>query len=320
MRYLLNLRVQLQDRRNRLYKIKYEHYETELRFLLEFLDSNPYLRSLLAMIESSDAVEFDQWITDISTSRGLRFPKSEVGRAKVCLEILKQCAYDDSERQALNWGGKFSHENRFQDILSDLTEAVVDPLLNFLHDHLDEAGNVLYLVERFKFRTEWFRREELYQLYRADTSIGEKQLDHTLRESLFDGGVDYPFSQPASPSGKADIVASLGSADPIVLEVKIFDPDRGKGRSHIRQGFHQVLRYANDYNEGLGYLVVFNCSNRHLVFTPPDGAELESPSRLEHAGKTFYLIAIDIGVERESASKESPSSRVEIRYEELVGD
>ena len=320
MYYLRNLRVQLQDRRNRLYKIRYEHYETELRFLLGFLDGNPYLHSLLGAIESSTSVDFEEWLAKMSASRGLRFPKSEVGRAKVCLEILRQCAYDDSERQAIEWGMRFSHENHYQNIVNDLTEAVVDPLLNYLHDRIDEASSVLYLVERFKFKAEWFRREELHQLYRAKTSVGEKQLDQALRESLFDGGVDYPFSQPASPSGKADIVASLGSVDPLVLEVKIFDPEQGRDKGHVRQGFHQVLRYANDYNEGLGYLVVFDCSNRHLVFSPSDGAEMESPPRVEHAGKTFYLIVIDVGIGREPASKESPAGRVEIRYEDLLGD
>ena len=28
----------------------------------------------------------------------------------------------------------------------------------------------------------------------------------------------------------------------------------------------QVLRYANDYQQSSGYLVVFNCSNNQLVF------------------------------------------------------
>ena len=94
----------------------------------------------------------------------------------------------------------------------------------FLHDRIDDGGNVLFLIERFKLKTEWFRRKELYLLYQEDTSVGEASLDQELRASLFDGGIDYPFSQPSSPSGKADIIALLDSDDPLVLEVKVFDP------------------------------------------------------------------------------------------------
>ncbi len=110
-------------------------------------------------------------------------------------------------------------------MLRDLAEAVVDPLVNFLHDQIDDGGNVLYLIERFKLKSEWFRRKELYTLYTGHTSVGEASLDQELRASLFEGGVDYPFSQPSSPSGEADIVALLGSDDPLVLEVKVFDPN-----------------------------------------------------------------------------------------------
>ena len=81
-------------------------------------------------------------------------------------------------------------------------------------------------------------------MYLDDTGLGEAHLDRVLREALFDGGLDFPFSQPDSPSGRADVVSLDDSEDPLVLEVKVFDPDRGKGRSHLRQGFHQVLRYA----------------------------------------------------------------------------
>ena len=140
-----------------------------------------------------------------------------------------------------------------------------------------------------------------------------------LREALFDGGLDFPFSQPDSPSGRADVVSLDDSEDPLVLEVKVFDPDRGKGRSHLRQGFHQVLLYANDYQQSVGYLVAFNCSGNQLVWPSEDSAEGEFPPRILHDGKTFFLIAIDIGIDRESASKERPSGRAVISRSELTG-
>ena len=218
----------------------------------------------------------------------------------------------------VRWGRAFSSETNFDAKLRDLTEAVVDPFVNFLHDQIDDGGNILYLLERFKLKAEWFRREELYGLYQGDTSVGESSLDQELRASLFEGGVDYPFSQPSSPSGKADIVALLGSDDPLVLEVKVFDPDRSRGKSNLRQGLHQVLRYANDYNQSLGYLVIFNCSDRQLVISSEEASGAEFPPRITYGGKTFFAIPIDIHPDIASASKEKPASRLTIGYKELI--
>ena len=152
----------------------------------------------------------------------------------------------------------------------------------------------------------------------GNTSVGEASLDQELRASLFEGGIDYPFSQPSSPSGEADIVALLGSDDPLVLEVKVFDPDLSKGKSHLRQGFHQVLRYANDYNQSLGYLVVFNCSDRQGVVSSDEESGAEFPPRITYGGKTFFVIPIDIHSDTDSASREKPASRLVIDRRDLV--
>ena len=317
MFYLHNLRVRLQERRNRLYKTGYRTYDGELLYLLQFLDGNQYTRSLLNELEVSTAVDFEQWVSEQGI-RNVQFPHSEAGRAKVCYGILKRCASDNNGEEGVRWTRAFSSETNFDAKFRDLTEAVVDPFVNFLHDQIDDGGNILYLLERFKLKAEWFRREELYGLYQGDTSVGESSLDQELRASLFEGGVDYPFSQPSSPSGKADIVALLGSDDPLVLEVKVFDPDRSRGKSNLRQGLHQVLRYANDYNQSLGYLVMFNCSDRQLVISSEEASGAEFPPRITYGGKTFFAIPIDIHPDIASASKEKPASRLTIGYKELI--
>ena len=319
MFYLRNLRVHLQERRNRLYRTGFRTYDAELLYLLQFLNDNPFTRSLIEVLDASTAIDFDQWVAEQPRMADVQFPPSEEGRAKVCYRILQRCLNNENGNEWLLWGRTFSSETKYDPMLRDFTEAVVDPFVNFLHDQIDDRGNVLYLIERFKLKAEWFRRKELYLLYQGDTSVGEASLDQELRASLFEGGVDYPFSQPSSPSGKADIVALLGSDDPLVLEVKVFDPDRSKDRSHLRQGFHQVLRYANDYNQSIGYLVIFNCSDKQLIISSEVASEAEIPPRLTYGGKTVFVIPIDIHPETASASKEKPASRLTIDYKELIG-
>ena len=317
MFYLQNFRVQLQERRNRLHRCGYETYDAELRYFFQFLDSNTYTRSLMALLDTSNSIDFGQWAEEHATSRSVEFPMSEEGRAKVCHGILKRL---NGNGEWLRWCRLFSSETKYDAMFRDLTESVVDPFVNFLHDQIDESGNVLYVIERFKLKAEWFGRRALYDIYLEDTSRGEARLDLELRAALFDGGIDYPFSQPSSPSGKADIVALLGSNDPLVLEVKVFDPSKSRGTNHLRQGFHQVLRYANDYNQSLGYLVIFNSSENQLVISHEESPETEFPLRVSYAGKTLFLITIDIHPDIDSASKEKPSNRRAVSVKDLVGE
>lgn len=320
MFYLQNLRVRLQDRRNRLHRCEHRTFQTELRYLLGYLEGNPYVQGLLTSIDAAEPTEFATWVdTAFSSSRPVRFPSTEVGRAKMCLGILKQCADDAGNNPLFFWGRQFGGNVDLTEACRSVAENVVDPLINCLHDLIDEAGNVLFILQRFKWKTEWFTRDHLYEQYVENTSVGEAHLDKALRLGLFELGIDYPFSQPSSPSGKADVVALLGSDDPMVLEVKVFDPGRNRGVPHLRQGFHQVLRYANDYDENVGYLVVYNCSDRQLIVTDTASQQAESPSRIKHANKTIFVFVIDVNPDTASASKENPSNRQVIDQQDLIG-
>ena len=321
MFYLQDLRVRLQERKTRLHRAGHRSYAEELQYFLNFLDENPYIHSLLTMLDENSSVDFEEWEAGI-TGRGERpsFPEAEEGRAKICHQILRRCNTAQTSREWQKWLGTFSREARYDDQVRDLTEAVVDPFLYFLHDRIDDAGNVLFVIQRYKFQVEWFKRNELYHLYKNNTSVGEANLDQHLRAALFEGGIDYPFSQPSSPSGEADVVALLGSNDPLVLEVKVFDPERGKNIRHLSQGFHQVLRYSNDYNQNLGYLVIFNCSGQQLVIGAEESSEQNFPPRINYGGKTFFVIPIDVHPETPSASREKPGTRRVIRHEQLIAN
>ena len=318
MFYLRNLRVRLQERRNRLYKTGFRNYDTELRYFLQFLNDNPYTKSLQETLDAGTSLDFEQWASEQGRRRTVQFPNTEDGRAKACLGILRSCDRGESDQEWLRWCRFFSSENQLDAMFRDFSEAVVDPFVNFLHDRIDDAGNVLYLIEHFKLRAEWFDRKELYDLYQDRTATGEASLDSKLRRSLFEGGVDYPFSQPSSPSGRADVVAMLGSEDPLVLEIKVFDPDRSKGKAHLQQGFHQVLWYSSDYNQSLGYLVIFNCSDKRLVISSRDGSEEETPAGITYGGKTFFVVTIDVHPDTPTASVENPSGRFNVYFDELT--
>ena len=320
MFYLRNLRIRLNERIERLRGCGHFTYVTELSYLLRFLDENQYIRGLLTAVDAEEQQDFETWVErPFGQSGRVQFPRTEAGRAKMCLGLLRQCAHDPSGNESFLWGRQFGGGDRLDSACAALTESVAGPLINYLHDQIEEAGNILFILERFKRNTEWFTRNRLFLNYVENTSAGESNLDQALRQALFEGGIDYPFSQPASPSGKTDVVALLGSDDPMVLEVKVYDPDRSRTVSHLRQGFHQVLRYSDNYNQNVGYLVIFNCSSHLMAITDTDSEPTETPTRIKHANKTFFVFVIDVNPETASASRENPSSRRVIQYRDLVG-
>ena len=158
MLYLRDLTIKLQERRNRIHRTDYKHFETELQLFLEFLDSNPYTRTLLGTLNVSEAVTFEEWDASQAEDRFVKFPRSEAARAKVCYAILKLCADDPAERASFTWARRFSAQKSVQDNIGDLSEAVLDPFVNYLHDRIDESSNVLYVLERFKLKAEWFQK------------------------------------------------------------------------------------------------------------------------------------------------------------------
>lgn len=160
--------------------------------------------------------------------------------------------------------------------LQMLTEVFVEPVCNYMIDQLDIAGTTLYVLLRYKRWVEWFEADRLRSQCRGDDGR-ERVLDLDLRRFLFESGIDYPFSQPDSPRGRADIVARLETDDPLVLEVKVWDPELGYGEDRVRDGLRQVMDYADRYGKDKGYVVVFNLDRNPLIFRgDPDTAEWPS--------------------------------------------
>ena len=230
----------------------------------------------------------------------LNLPDTEAKTAKICLHI---CRKGEVQKHALN----ISASSHFNESLRTFVEIFVDPLVMYMEDRIEESSAVLSILERYKRRTEWFHRDRLFNLYSNDTTRGESRLDADLREYLVDQGVSYPFSQPASPSGEADIVATLGTSDPLTIEVKVFGGPNQYDDPYVRKGFSQAYRYAADYHLPVGYLVVFNLSDKLLLFETGSGQCW--PAAIHLADKTVYLVGIDINPDIPSASKDRKLGR-----------
>jgi hypothetical protein len=196
-----------------------------------------------------------------------------------------------------------------------MTEAAIEPLIEYLEERLGSESEVLYLLERFKRRIEAFDHEELYRAYQANTRQGEAVYDRYLRKFLFDQGVDYPFSQPASASGQADVISELEGDDPLVCEVKLYDGDK-YSVSYVGKGLNQAVEYAHDYGKTVAHLVIINLSE-HGLQLPSDEDPKLWPPRLNVSGVTVYLVAVR-GLPLPSASTRSRPAPKVVKREDLV--
>src|SRR5690606_2741758 len=167
---------------------------------------------------------------------------------------------------------------------------LLEPLFNYLTDRVGAESSVLYMLERYVRRLEWFDRQDLYERAMADGQKTEETYDNDLRRFLFSEGINMPFSQARSASGESDVLSDLDSDDPLVCELKVFDA-ASRGKRHVASGVHQAIQYANDYGKSVAYLVIVNISGRPLEL-PTDGDAKQPPPYLDIAGVRVYLIAV----------------------------
>lgn len=304
-RFEHELRVQLRERRNRLYKADWRIWGNEAGLMLAWMRKEPYVAALVREVEAA-SIDPAQWQGASNIRQTIDFPNDERERAKICLHLLKQ-----KDPMALRIG-----TGNYNEMATSFVETVIDPLVNYLEDQIEDGGSILGVLERYKRRSEWFHQADLHRRYHEDTAHGEAILDAHLREYLVDQGIAFPFSQPRSPSGEADLVA-LGD-DPLALEIKLFLPDAGKDRAYIKQGFSQAYRYANDYGLPAGYLVVFNLTDGALIFGA-DHADRWPPS-IEIGGRTIFCLVVDANPDRPSASRDRPLKRSELDRDFLLSD
>jgi hypothetical protein len=167
---------------------------------------------------------------------------------------------------------------------------------------------------RYKHRSEWFFRQELYNLIQVERQ-GEKKLALDLYSYLYDQGIEFHI-EPSSISGEIDLIAAQGSKDPLLLDAKIFDGD-SRGKQYIRKAFQQIYTYSCQYDEPFGYLMIYKITEKDLHFALPLTRFSDLPV-VTYNYKTIFLIVVDIYPNIKPVSQRRPIQSAEIKHGELV--
>ena len=283
-----------------------EHtYIHHLREFYNFCMTTPALQHALAQLPQSQYEWAKQW-------HKVEWPIIDDRRYAFQWSAITQLANTrdpDASNLLMRIGSDILHSQ------STFTQEIITPLSDYLINSLETSSTMLYLLWRYKLWAEWFEAERLRKIYRDG---GERNLDSDLRRFLFESGIDYPFSQPRSPGGQADVVANLETDDPLILEIKVWDSEKRYKENRVRDGLRQVVDYTDKYGKDIGYVVVFNIDSIPLEFIGETNNRVK-PARIER-NHTYYFISVNIAEQEPPISQKDKGKPVivhEIQLNEL---
>jgi|HubBroStandDraft_5_1064220.scaffolds.fasta_scaffold38017_2 hypothetical protein len=323
--YLQSLRYKLQKRIRRVKSTGFETYTLALKQLWRFLDREPLFTAIQKELTQKfpDADSTAQTIITEGLVQADRKGLIDVALtdeefwAAVSLGVLRRFVDVKDYRQISRFIVPQSSV-KINDSFAAFSDFYLTPFYEYVDERLDDPRFILGRLLRFKHVAEWFRRRELYTIWvQAPTRQGEKTIAMKLYEFLYGEGVSLQI-EPWSASGEADMVGSQEGPERLVADAKVFNPDKGKNAKYILQGFRQIYQYTADYNEAIGYLVIFNTSNKQLRFLVSGDAAPLPKVVLNH--KTIFFLVIDIYPYEETASKRPQQEVVEITEEEILGE
>jgi hypothetical protein len=325
VRYQQDLQVSLRERLRRLLVAYWSAAGTELRLTVDWINKQPALRAILAEAERVEPdLDVQALEQSMQTEHGdFVWPcQTEAGRAALVWALMQRIAaattpqtVGSSQSPAVQYAVAVAWTPNINDCWREFTERVLQPLFDYLADRVTAESSVLYVLERYVRRVEWFDRQDLYDRAMADSRKAEEVYDTDLRRFLFSEGINMPFSQAKSASGLSDVVSDLDTDDPLVCELKIFD-GAGRSKRHLGSGVNQAVQYASDYGKHTAYLVIINLSGRQLAL-PSDGDPKIWPLYLDVVGVRVHLIAVR-ALPTESASKQGRPAPVSITHADLL--
>jgi hypothetical protein len=304
---LQDLRYKLQKRINRLQSVDAFDLGSELVRFFEFFDSIPIFRAAATVLRAKYP-DIENELEAAMKRPGAELSGSTEGEsAAIGLIVLRKVAIPDNGRAPFSQYVQPS--SSIAKAADRFREKYLNPFYEYIDEQIEDRNVVLAELIRFKHLAEWFRRSQLWNRLKDEPGSGEKRLAFAVYEFLFEQGIDFHI-EPSSASGEADMVSAQHSPTPLVADVKIFDPDSSRGSSYIKRGFHQVYAYLQDFNQPIGFLVVFRASQKRLdVMLATTRAD--EVAYLTLGDKTIFLIQIDIFPHEDSASKRPvPESEV----------
>ena len=214
LQYTGTLRQKLRHRVDRISATdNHVSFHFVLKRFWDFVSGHPVFVSMLQELDARrpTAEAKAKRILDRHPTHG----DDELEHAALSYHVIRLCAESDSTEREWAIGRTYGRSSRTAEHLRQFRQLFLEPLATHLDEQLTDQRVVLYLLERYKQKCEWFRRTELFDLWEGETRRGEKNLAMHLYEYLHDQGVDIVI-EPWSASGEVDLIAAQPSDNPLI--------------------------------------------------------------------------------------------------------
>lgn len=321
MRHQQDLQVALRERLRRILTQHYGLAGHEVRLVVDWVKKQPALRAALAEAEQIEPdLDFAAFLSRLN-GRDLSWNSTtEEGRAVLAWRLMEHIADDDIKHgdngRAVQHMAFVTGERNLNDGWRKFVELALSPFFDYLSERVGAESSVLYALERYVRRVEWFDREELYSRFQQDTRNGEEVYNLDLQRFLYLEGNYVTHAKPRSASGEADIIGEVDSDDALICDGKIFDAG-SRGKNYLAKGYNQIVQYAQDYQKNAAYLVIFNISGRALQLPTNESKGVSFPY-VEMAGVRVYLVGVRALPPQTTASKQGKATPVVVTVEDLV--
>lgn len=305
--YLQKQRFLLQKRVRRLNSCGHQLFHSTFVQFWNYVCEHPIFFGVIAKLDAEAPSHHEEIESLIKTRSGIPVFERDGSSRDFTFRLLQYCAaqpIDGTRGPEAAVGHAIGHAREFDVALNAFRENYLEPFYEFLDEALDNQAAVLSLLLKYKKKVEWFERKQVSEL----ATRGERVLAEHLYAYLFDQGLDFHI-EPQSASGEADLVASE-----LVLDAKVFDGDR-RSVTYVKHGINQLLTYTRDFHQTVGYLVIYRTCPADLHFSFERADSLVPFVSI--AGKTLYLMVIDICDYGVSASKRGTLKAYQLEEQDL---
>lgn len=309
-----------------------EIFASSCRQVLDWLANHAILAPIVASLQREYPPVFEsvqkivQDTADVVSaySPGKHQPTTVTERAALCYAVMEGCStvmhspWTAGQFQ-LRCLAEFITGNADNDVeasIEVLRDVAVDGLFEYLDEHLDDRNAAFGLIIKYKQIVEWFRRTELRDLCHSgrENRTGERALAADLQHFLMHQGVEF-MVEPVSGGGEIDLVLRDPNGRYLLLDAKYIrtDASRSDVARTLRGGFHQVMKYCEDYNEPYGFLVTFTESPSRIALSAD---ESDGMPYLSIGARTIFHTVIGISDEP-SASRLGTAQEFQISADEM---
>ena len=180
-----DLRAKILELKNRLYNSSKDQFSHQLQFFFLEIDSNLLYKRIIN--EAIGKFEYsDEKISQILNSGNYdekTILVSNEEKASFSYQFLKYFINQNSNYKLHTldvFKGSLEQEPH-----SRILELYISPIITHVYDSLDESSTILYLLEKYMKKTEWFTSKELQAKYNEMDNGFETLFENDLRHFQF---------------------------------------------------------------------------------------------------------------------------------------